>query len=268
MDINNINQKVEETNLKFKEFNPLYETYKNDYGKLKDIINTDDIKVRELELELKTKFLNKNNSHYDYNGFDLNRMKHLEDKEVMKKLFNITTKYIVGMVAAFSEKKDYRTFVSAANIVLDKSKDVTFVAVGDGPNLINCKKLVRFVNKEKIKFLGKQKDIESIVNIFDIGVLATYTEGISNSIMEYMALGKPVIATDGGGTNEIVINNETGFSIEQKNVEQLSEKILSLIENPEKSKEFGITGRNRIIKNFSLETMVGSYLQLYKNILN
>ena len=203
-----------------------------------------------------------------YNGFDLKRIEHLEDKELIKKSFSIKTKYVIGMVAAFSDKKDYETYIKAANIVLEKKNDVTFVAVGNGPNLDKCKSLVNLIFKDRIKFLGMQEDVESIVNIFDIGVLATYTEGISNSIMEYMALGKPVIATDGGGTNELLINNETGYLVEQGNVEQLTRKMLILLENSEKAKKMGNSGRNRIISKFSLEKMINSYFQLYKNILN
>ena len=65
------------------------------------------------------------------------------------------------------------------------------------------KKNILHEYSNKFIFLTKQDDIESIINIFDIGILATFTEGISNSIIEYMALAKPVIATDGGGTSEI-----------------------------------------------------------------
>ena len=81
----------------------------------------------------------------------------------------------------------------------------------------------------KIIFLGKRSNVESIINIFDVGILLTnskvHGEGISNSIMEYMALGKPVIATRGGGTNEVVIEGENGYLIDPFNEDQLIEKI-------------------------------------------
>ena len=71
--------------------------------------------------------------------------------------------------------------------------------------------------------LGIRSGIESLISAMDICVLSTFTEGISNSILEYMALEKPVIATAGGGTNEIVIDNKTGFLIKQSNPEELAE---------------------------------------------
>lgn len=87
------------------------------------------------------------------------------------------------MVATFSDKKDYTTFINAAQIVIESRDDVTFIAVGDGGNLESCKNLVKPEFQNRIKFLGRQKNVESIVNIFDVGVLATFTEGISNTIM-------------------------------------------------------------------------------------
>jgi glycosyltransferase involved in cell wall biosynthesis len=82
--------------------------------------------------------------------------------------------------------------------------DICFLLIGDGENIERCKYLVKDLPTENIKFLGRQNDAESIINIFDIGVLTTniriHREGISNSIIEYMAMGKPVIATQGGGT--------------------------------------------------------------------
>ena len=71
--------------------------------------------------------------------------------------------------------------------------------------------------------------LESIINICHCGVLSTFTEGISNAVMEYMALGKPVLVTDGGGSKEIVVDGKTGLLCEKRNAEDLAEKILYLI---------------------------------------
>ncbi len=145
---------------------------------------------------------------------------------------------------------------------------MTFVAVGDGINLEKFKNIVSQEFQNRIKFLEKQKDIESIINIFDIGVLSTYTEGISNSILEYMALGKPAVATEGGGTKELIIDGETGFLVEQKNYIQLADKIEYLLENEKVAVEMGEKGRKRIKKEFGLEKMTNSYVSLYRRLLN
>lgn len=211
-------------------------------------------------------------SYCIHNGFDFSRLDRLEDKKKVREKFDVVTEKVVGMVGAFADRKDYKTYLFAAMKILSKRNDVSFMAVGDGKNLEDCKKLVKKENKNKIIFTGKQNDVESIVNVFDIGVLTTnlevHGEGISNSILEYMALGKPVIATEGGGTKELIINGETGFLLEQKNYIQLADKIEYLLENKKVAIEMGKKGRERIKKEFSLEKMTNSYISLYKNLLN
>lgn len=200
-----------------------------------------------------------------YNGFDFKRIEKLENLQIVRKHFKLSSKYIVCMVASFTELKDYETYIKAANMVLSKIKDVTFLCVGDG-NYSDFKKLVDPENKRNIKFLGKQEKVESIMNVCDIGVLATYTEGISNSIMEFMALGKPVIATDGGGTKELIRDEESGFLIPQKSPEILAEKIKSLLNDETKRYNFGRNGKNRIIEEFSIDKMIESFVRVFKDI--
>ncbi|MBF0234977.1 MAG: glycosyltransferase family 4 protein, partial [Desulfamplus sp.] len=121
---------------------------------------------------------------------------------------------MVGMVASFSNKKDHKTFVDAAHRVLEKRKDITFILIGDGDFFDEIKNRIRPEFQDNFRMPGTQKRIMNIVNIFDIGVLATYTEGISNAVMEYMALKKPVIVTDCGGNKELVEDHHTGFLVE------------------------------------------------------
>ena len=109
------------------------------------------------------------------------------------------------------------------------------------------------------------------MNILNIGVLLSnmscHGEGISNSIMEYMALEKPVIATDGGGTKELVIHGENGFLIKEKNIKILVEKIEYFIDNPKQACEMGKKGKNRLEKYFSIKRMVDETFQLYTDLL-
>lgn len=203
-----------------------------------------------------------------HNGFDMERVRVRISKEKIRKKFNINTSNVIGMTAAFTEKKDYETFVKAAEFVLKKNKDITFITIGGGPNLNLVKNIIHKDNLEHFRFLGVQSDVESIVNIFDIGVLSTYTEGISNAIMEYMAFSKPVIATNGGGTDELIEDGITGFLIEQKNINQLADKILFLLSNSDKALQMGINGRKRIENDFTIDKMVDNTYNLYLKNLN
>jgi glycosyltransferase involved in cell wall biosynthesis len=203
-----------------------------------------------------------------HNGFAMKRISNLESKDSIKEKFDIKTKHVVGMVASFSDKKDYTTYIKAALHVLKNRDDVTFLCVGRGDDLKH-KEMVPKNYKPLIKFLGKQENVESIMNICDIGVLMsnpdTHGEGISNAIMEFMALGKPVIASINGGNAEIIKQGEMGFIIKPKNYNELSNKINQLIDDYDFLMEMGNAGKERVIKEFSINKMTTDFIKLYKD---
>ena len=84
--------------------------------------------------------------------------------------------------------------------------------------------------------------------------------------MEYMVLGKPVIASDGGGTKELVKDGETGFLVPQKDPDALAEKLDYLLARPELCSEMGQKGKDRIYEHFTIERMDQEYLDLYEAI--
>jgi len=211
------------------------------------------------------------NSYFVHNGFDMSRLTNLCNSNEVRNRLGVKTDNVVGMVASFSDNKDYNTFLSAAQTILSRRNDVSFVMVGDGYNLKACKNKVLPEFKSPIKFLGRIKNIEEIVNIFSLGVLSsnalTHGEGISNSIMEYMALGKPVIATDCGGNDELIIDGETGYLVSQANAEELAMRIVQLLDDDKLASRFGEAGHRRIVNEFSLEKMTTQYVKLYREIL-
>ena len=210
-------------------------------------------------------------AHYIHNGFDLTRFALAGNKKNIRATHNIGTEKVVGMVATFSDNKDFGTFIEAAQRILDKRNDVTFVMVGDGNNLNLYKKKVPDRFQQKIKFLGLQKHVEEIIEIFDVGVLITNTkihgEGISNSIIEYMAFGKPVVATDCGGNRELVVDGDTGFLVSQGNSEELAARITQLLDDAKTATRLGKIGHKRIVQEFSLYKMSEKYAKLYRKLL-
>jgi glycosyltransferase involved in cell wall biosynthesis len=174
----------------------------------------------------------------------------------------------VGMVAGFKFQKDYDSLVYAARKILQRRGDTTFVCVGDGPELDRIKESARGING--IIFTGKRSDVESIVNIFDIGLLLTdldrHGEGISNSIMEYMALRKPTIATDGGGTRELVVEGKTGYLIPQKSPDILAGRIEELLNNHKLRDNMGLAAEDRIRKEFTIYKMARAHMSLYEKL--
>ena len=197
-----------------------------------------------------------------YNGFDFSRVERLKTNKLRGRELRDDGKKTVGMVGEFNRYKDYSTFVKMARRLSTKRSDVDFVTVGDGETLGASKELAAGVTA--IRFLGEQKDIEEIVERFEVGVLSTFTEGISNSIMEYMALRKPVVATDGGGTRELVVDGETGFLVPPESPNVLAAKVEYLLDNPEIARYMGEAGEARLRRRFSSTKMVEETVNLYK----
>lgn len=204
--------------------------------------------------------------HCVHNGFDFTRVSDLKDKEEIRQQYKIKPGKLVGMVGAFFDRKDYDTYIKAAIKYLEYQNDTTFLCIGDGPNIDHYKAMVPEKFRDRILFLGMIHQVESVVNIFDIGVLSTYTEGISNSVMEYMVLGKPVIVTDGGGTKELVMDGETGFLVPQRDPDALFEKLKYMTSRPELCIEMGQKGKDRIYEYFTIERMEKEYRDLYQTV--
>ena len=197
-----------------------------------------------------------------YNGFDFSRVERFATNEVPRLHRGDDGIKTVGMVAEFNRFKDYPTFIRVARKLSTRRSDVAFVAVGDGETLQASKEMA--AGATAIQFLGQRKNVDDIVDTFNIGVLTTFTEGISNSIMEYMALRKPVIATDGGGTRELVVDGETGFLVPPKNPDALAAKIEYLLDHPDIARHMGEAGEARLRRTFSTGRMVAETVKLYK----
>jgi glycosyltransferase involved in cell wall biosynthesis len=197
-----------------------------------------------------------------YNGFDFSRLGRVvgngDGSGSVRETGMVKT---VGMVAEFNRFKDYATLIRTAREMIGRRRDVVFVLVGDGQTLEDNQAAAAGI--EAIRFLGKQKNVEAIVETFDIGVLCTFVEGFSNSITEYMAVGRPVVATDGGGTRELVVDGETGFLVPPADSGALAARIECLLDNPTLARQMGEAGRARVRREFSITRMIEETVGLY-----
>lgn len=209
-----------------------------------------------------------------YNGLNLNRFTNLPNKNIIKQKYKIQTEFAVIMSASFSPNKDYQRFYKVASYVTNKNKDITFIGVGavvyNNPDYDRLVKLAKGNNQ--ILFPGRISEVEGLVNVCDIGVLfsniSIHGEGISNSIIEYMALGKPVIVDNCGGTSEFVKEGENGFLTTNRTIEDVGNLIIDLFRNPQKRKEIGNKAKDTVMSMFTLEKMGIEFEKLYKEIYN
>jgi glycosyltransferase involved in cell wall biosynthesis len=201
-----------------------------------------------------------------HNGFNFERIAHLVPREKLKTDLGIKAEKVIGMVANFFPAKDYDTFLLAAQSLLEERNDLVFLTIGYGSLLEPSQRSVPHRYRDRIRFLGQREDVESLVNLFDLAVLTTRGEGISNSIMEYMALGKPVIATDCDGNREVIEDGVSGFLIRPADVRGLAAKISLLLQDEGLKTRMGQAGALRIQKGFSLEKMISTYCRLYAKL--
>jgi glycosyltransferase involved in cell wall biosynthesis len=180
-------------------------------------------------------------------------------------------KILVGHVANLSYLKDYPTFIRALAVVFGEQPDARAVIVGDGDRRGNYEALARSLGiRDRIEFLGHRRDVLDLVSRFDVCVLAShgaYSEGLSNSIAEYMGLGKPVVATAVGGNVELVQDGVTGYLCPAGEPGPMAEKILQLLGSAEAREAMGAEGRKFFEANLTLERMIAETQRVYESLL-
>lgn len=201
-----------------------------------------------------------------YNGFDPSRSVIKTPAEEIRNRYDIQTRYIVSMAGEYSFRKDYPLFIRAASRVLDQQLDVTFIAMGSGDST-PYEALIPNQHKDRIRFVGRITDVESVYNASDVVVLATTVEGVSNAIMEGMALGKPIVSTKGPfvGTKEVVEEGQSGFLTEYHDDKSFAEYILQLLADSDLRRKMGERGKQIVKEKFDIQQMINGFAEVYNH---
>jgi glycosyltransferase involved in cell wall biosynthesis len=209
------------------------------------------------------KLMNRPKSRVIHNGLDVSRFNGIKIIDNGKNLC---------MVANFRDAKDHKSVILAmAEISLRYPKSKLFLVGHDYGTLDACQNLVMKLNiADHVEFITNCSHPEPIIGNCQIGILATneavHGEGISNALLEYMALSKPVIASKNGGNSEVVIENSTGLLVEPGHPEAISRKVNYLFENSAVAVKMGERGKEFVNEHFSLARMEKDYLRLYQEI--
>lgn len=193
-----------------------------------------------------------------YNGFQFSRLENLIPASDIREKYNIKSKYVISMAGRLSVFKDWNTHISACEMILDKGYDVTFICMGGG-DVSDYQNRVCSENRERIKFVGRESDVESVFAASDIVTLSTFGEGISNSILEGMALAKPIVATEGGGTPEIVEHGKSGFITKMGDADDYASRIMTLLDDEIMRESFGERGLQIVREKFAYDRMVEQF---------
>ena len=202
-----------------------------------------------------------------YNAFDPARLQPPGDGPAAGR-----ATFTVIMTGRMNPAKRFDMMIETAGTLSQADGGWRFVLVGDGPDR---ERLVRrgagLVERGILSFPRPRMEVLGLVRHADVGVLMTnervHSEGLSNSIMEYMALGLPVVCGDGGGTPELVEDGVTGFVIPPGDVGALADRLTILRDDGAAAAAMGRRGRDKILHRFSVERMVADTVAVYTEAL-
>jgi len=203
------------------------------------------------------------------NGIDIDSIDSVEKQSEKYWEIDNNASTIIGVVARLSSVKNHRILFQAVSGLIKQGRDIKLFVVGDGPEMGYLKRFSEQLRiKEKVIFTGMRKDAVSFYPIFDIFVLPSLSEGISMTILEAMASGVPVVASNVGGNEEIIAHGKNGLLFEPNNFKELSCKIQYLIDNPIARDCMAVRARKKVEKVFALNRMILQYEKLYQEIIS
>lgn len=201
------------------------------------------------------------------NGVDLIRFKPDRRAAGRRALGVDSRDLVIGTVGRLLPVKDHRAFISALDGLKGRGQSFKAIIVGDGPLRQELGDYVATRDlQQAVMFLGNRVDIETVLAGFDIFVSSSISEGLSNTILEAMASGLAVVATDVGGTSELVVNESTGFLVPPGDPAALTDAMLTLVKDDGQRRAMGAAGRVRAEAEFDVSGMIEKYAQLYVDL--
>ena len=175
---------------------------------------------------------------------------------------------LIGCVGNLTPVKDHKTVLAAVHELARAGRNWRLVILGKGPELANLESSLASHSewKHRVSFPGRSNSVPAMLNAMDIYVLSSLAEGISNSLLEAMATGLPVIVTDVGGNPEVVVDGESGLLFPVGDERKLADHLLLLDERRDLREELARQALKRVRKSFSLDFMVRQYEELYQSL--
>lgn len=205
-----------------------------------------------------------------YNAVDVGPFKKVtsDDRlEAREELGIPTLAPVVGIVANLRPVKGLSVFIRAAALIREQVKEVRFVIVGEGNEQQVLMLLAAELGiREAVTFTGRRTDVPRLLKAFDVGVLSSYSESFSNSIVEYLVSGLPVVSTDVGGCSECIREGVNGFVVPVGDHEELARGVVAVL-----GMEWENRSAERIrvaLDQFSLEQSVISHQKLYEDLFS
>lgn len=201
-----------------------------------------------------------------YRGANIERIEGIEPRSDLREKY--ADKTIIAFIGRLIDGKGVRDLIAAV-ARLERNGILSFI-IGSGPEEESLKKLVsKYQLDSQVIFFGNLPFLESIAVLkpADIVVNPSYTEGLPTAVTEAALCQKAIIATDVGGTREIISGNNDGYLTQPKNIEQLKDKLSDLIDHPEKRLVFGQNAYQAVKSKFSWDHATDQYLEVFSKLL-
>jgi len=208
------------------------------------------------------------------NGVDLREFDPELDGRVIRKEFNIgEDELIIGTVGRIDPEKGYEYFIESARIILQDFKNIRFLVVGGAFNNPSLEKSLYEMSVEKgidkkTIFTGFRRDIPQILASMDVVVLPSGTDACSRVLFESMAMRRPLVATNAGGTPEVVQEGVTGLLIKPGDSSEMAKCIMKLLNNKNLAEQYGNAGRTRVETMFTIEKNIKETENVYLELLD
>ncbi len=203
--------------------------------------------------------------HVIRNGVDLRKFDAVTERANIRAGLGLPSDTLLfGSVGRLVPVKNYACLIRAAQLVFQTVSNAALLFVGDGPLQIELTALARELGiGGKIHFLNWRKDVPQILRELDVFVLSSFSEGMSNSILEAMSARKPVVATAVGGNTELVVEGETGMLVPSDDHQKMAQALLQLLHGESRRLAMGEAGRKRLETHFTLPQMIHNYQKIY-----
>lgn len=192
----------------------------------------------------------------------------IKEIEKIRKEFSINpVNIIITFIGRLLKHKGIEEFVKVCDLLIEKYNNLTFLIVGDydkcNPAVISEEFFEKLKTKKHFRLFPRRDDIENIYFLTDIFVLPSYREGLPRTVIEAMAMEKPVVITDTEGCRDTITDGVEGFIVPPRKVEELNNAIENLILDEDLRKKMGEEGRKRVLKEFSNRIIIDKVKTIY-----
>jgi len=192
-----------------------------------------------------------------------------DDTEIAEDLRHLRDRFVVGILAMIRPEKRHDLFIEAARLIGDRISNIHYLVVGPGyPEVVARvrQQVAQAGLSERFTFTGDRRDIAQVLKAFDVSVLCSDTEGMSNTLLESIAMGRAVVATRVGGNPEVIRDGDNGLLVSAGKADELAAAIFRLHDDRELRSRLAARARQTALEKYDVHVMVERICAVYSGV--